>query len=204
MAVKLNRIKGWMTLAGPPGGNSEEDFFPYRLSLKKVGSSEYLHEKDSHTTKDEHYKVWLTASPADIDKATRTGDIPQRWIYVLAIDREGTIDVVIPASEGNIGNHVPERETKPAALQLTAQPYDFSVGPPFGLDTYILLVSEDPIDPRVIPASGVVAKSASRGNMSPLASLLSNVGAGSRGITKPAAVPTTWSVQRVTFLSSEK
>jgi hypothetical protein len=206
MALKLNRIKGWMTLGGPPGGSGEQNSFPYHLGLRKAGSSDYLREKESHTVKGERYKVWLTASPAEIASATSTGDIPQRWIYVLAIDRNGTIDVIIPAAEGNVGNHVPTPGTQLTELQLTAQPYDFSVAEPLGLDTYILLVSPEPIDPRVLPASGVTAKAGSRRNLSPLASLLSNIGANtrSRGSEKPPAVPTNWSVQRLTFRSSEK
>ncbi len=206
MALKLNRIKAWMTLSGPPGGSSEDDSFPYRLGLRKVGSSEYLREKESHTIKGETYKVWLTASPAEIAKATSSGDIPQRWVYVLAIDREGTINVVIPRGGGNVGNHVPEPGTQPTDLQLTAQAYDFSVGQPLGLDTYILLESEDPIDPRVLPASGVVGRSSSRGNASPLENLLSNIGAStrSRGTLAAPAVPQTWSVQKLTVRSLEK
>jgi hypothetical protein len=93
----------------------------------------------------------------------------------------------------------------PEELQLTAMAYDFSVGPPFGLDTYILLLSEEPIDPNLLPASGVVSKSGTRGNSSPLANLLANVGnSRSRGIDKPLAVPATWSVQRLIFRSTEK
>jgi hypothetical protein len=204
-ALKLNRIKGWMTLGGPPGGSSEDNSFPYHLGLRKVGSSDYLREKESHTAKGERYKVWLTASSAEIANATRTGDIPQRWIYVLAIDRDGNVDVVIPAAEGNVGNHVPQPGTNSTELQLTAQDYDFSVGEPFGLDTYILLESEDPIDPRVLPVSGVRGKSVPRGAaMNPLASLLTNIGVNSRGTHNAPAVPTTWSVQKVTFRSSEK
>lgn len=204
MALKLNRIKGWMSLSGPPGG--ERNDFPYRLGLRKVGSADYLREKESHTTKGEQYKVWLTASPAEIANATRNGDIPQRWIYVLAIDRDGNIEVIIPAAEGNIGNHVPEPGTQPAELQLTAQTYDFSVACPLGLDTYVLLTSAEPIDPRVLPASGVRARSVGRGSMNPLESLLSNIGAStrSRGTEKPPAAPATWSVQRMTFRSLEK
>jgi len=200
MAWKLNRIKGWMTLGGPPGGNGDQGDFPYRLSIRKVGTTEALKDRESRTARGESYKVWLTASAADLAKATSTGDIPQRWVYVLSIDRDGNIDVHIPMGEGNIGNHVPEPDTQPAELQLTARKFDFSVGKPFGLDTYILLVSAEPIDPRVLSASGV----RSRGGTNPLENLLGKIGTRSRGTEKAPAVPTTWSVQRLTVRSFEK
>lgn len=204
MALKLNRIKGWMTLTGVPGGSDEEGEFPYKLTIRKVGSGEVLRDKESHTKKGEEYKVWLTATPAEIANATKSGDIPQRWVYVLAIDRDGDIDVVIPPGTGNEGNHVPQPGTAPAQFQLTSLDHDFSIDDPYGLDTYILLISQDPIDPAVLPAKGVVARSAKRGNTSPLANVLSNIGAATRGPEKPTPVPTTWSVQKLTVRSSEE
>ncbi len=197
-ALKLNRIKAWMTLSPPPGGDDKSNRFPYRLSLRKVGTSDSLRDRESQTHQGERYKVWLTAS------AAIKGDIPPRWIYVLAIDRDGDIQVLIPSGEGNTGNQVP-LDTPPAELQLTSQPYDFEIGGPYGLDTYILLTSADPIDPRVLSASGVRSRSANHEGANPLANLLSSLGASgrSRDAAKAAPVPITWSIERLTVRSLE-
>jgi hypothetical protein len=84
---------------------------------------------------------------------------------------------------------------------MTSDPYDFAISPPFGLDTYILVTSEDELDPRIFPAQGVRTRGASRGTGNPVADLLQNIGVNSRsrGIEKP--VSANWSVQRVTFRS---
>ncbi len=189
-ALQLNRIYGWLTL-------SSRDVFPYRLELRKSGSAEALKQGRDHTTGGETYKLWLTA-------AVKTDSIEARWVYVLVIDRDGNVGVLFPASGSNTGNHVPEKDTAaPAAIEMTSQSFDFTVGPPYGLDTYILLTSKDELDPQLFPAQGVRAESVARGVTSPLANLLGGIG-NTRGSSANAAVPMTWSVQSLTIPSVEK
>ena len=199
-ALTLNRIYGWMTL-DVPGGGGFSGPFPYRLALRKADAGASLVPGRDVTREDERYKLWLTANPEEVAGLAKTGRIAQRWVYVIVIDRDGNISVVIPGGESNVGNHLPGDETPSAEIQMTSDPYDFSIGPPFGLDTYILLTSQDELDPRIFAAKGVRARAESRGAGNPLADLLHNIGANSlsRGIEKP--VPANWSVERVTFRS---
>jgi hypothetical protein len=199
-ALTLNRIYGWVTLDVPGGGAGAGDF-PYRLALRKVGTTTNLVAGKDYTTEGEQYKVWLSANPEEVVAIAKTGRIAPRWVYIIAIDRDGNTDVVIPGGQSNVGNHVPGDEKPPAEIQMTSEPYDFSIGSPFGLDTYILITSADELDPRIFPAQGVRTRSLSRGTGNPLADLIQNIGVTrrSRGVAKP--VPTTWSVQKVTFRS---
>jgi hypothetical protein len=199
-ALTLNRIYGWVTLDVPGGGAGGGDF-PYRLALRKAGTTASLVPGRDVTTEGERYKIWLTANPEEVAAIAKTGRIAPRWVYVIAIDRDGNTGVVIPGGQSNVGNHVPGDEAPPAEIQMTSEPYDFSIAPPFGLDTYLLVTSEEELDPRIFPAQGVRTRSASRGAGNPLADLIQNIGVSgrSRGVEKP--VPTTWSVQKVTFRS---
>jgi hypothetical protein len=199
-ALTLNRIYGWVTL-DVPGGGAGAGSFPYRLALHKAGTTTSLVAGKDVTTEGEQYKIWLSANPEEVAAIAKTGRIAPRWVYVIAIDRDGNTGVIIPGGQSNVGNHVPGDETPAAEIQMTSEPYDFSIGPPFGLDTYILVTSEEELDPRIFPAQGVRTRSASRGTGNPLADLIQNIGVNSRsrGMEKP--VPTNWSVQKVTFRS---
>jgi hypothetical protein len=200
-ALALNRIYGWMTLDAP-GGGTAAGAFPYHLELRKAEASAGLIPGKDITTEGEQYKIWLTANPAEIAAIAKTGRIPPRWVYVIAIDRDGTTSVLIPpGGQSNVGNRVPDSETALAEIQMTSDPYDFWIAPPFGLDTYLLLTADDELDPRIFAAQSVRTRSASRGSGNPLADLLQNIGVNSRsrGVARP--VPANWSVQRITFRS---
>ena len=96
-------------------------------------------------------------------------NLAQRWVYVLAIDRDGNTDVVIPGRLSDVGNRVPGEGPPSSEIQMTSDPYDFSIGKPFGLDTYILLTSDEELDPRIFPANGVRTRSATAsGGASPV------------------------------------
>jgi hypothetical protein len=201
-ALKLNRIKGWLTLDLPGGG--DQSSFPYHMALRKVGGSNSLRPGEVQTKEGEQYKVWLTASVADIEKAKQASGLQQRWVYVLSLDRDGTIRRIIPATEGNINNHVPPEGAQPHELQLTLGAPDFEIKPPYGLDTIILVTTADPIDPRFLPAGGVRTSSESRGAGDPLAILLGTIGTSGRSRGSPLIVPVTWSVETESFRSSAK
>jgi hypothetical protein len=69
------------------------------------------------------------------------------------------------------------------------------VGPPFGVDTMILLTTAQPLpDPSVLNFEGV-ARGATRGVTSPLERLLSSASSGSRGLGAEVEVPTNWGIE---------
>jgi hypothetical protein len=76
-------------------------------------------------------------------------------------------------------------------------PSTLRVGKPFGVDTFVMLSTAQPLsDPFILNFEGV---SRSRGAQSPLEQLLSNTSSATRG--DPGHVPTTWSVGLTTIHS---
>ncbi len=198
-ALTLNRIYGWMTLAVPGGGGTSP--FPYHLALRKVGTTRDIVPGTDVTQDGEQYKIWLSAPDSEVAEIAKNGRIEPRWVYVLAIDRDGNTGLLLPGTPANVGNHVPGDETPSAEIQMTSDPADFTVVAPFGLDTYILLTSEDELDPRIFPAEGVRTRSAARGTGNPLEDLLQNIGAYSRSRGSQRPVSSNFSIQRVTVRS---
>ena len=75
------------------------------------------------------------------------------------------------------------------------------MAPPFGLDTYILLASEERIpDPYILEFQGVMTRG--KGSDTPLAKLLQGIGTASRA--PKADVPLNWSIDRIYLRSVGK
>jgi hypothetical protein len=204
-ALKLNRIYSWVHLPDPPGGGDPGAPFPYRMELRKVGTNQVLKQGDQ-SVKGEQYKVFMRADPDVLTKFSANGGVPSRWIYVIAIDRDGTIGVIAPPGNLNVGNFVPGKGegSPPPELPITSQTWDFKIAPPLGLDTYIMISANEQIDPRLLRADGVRTRSLSRGGGNPLSDLLTNIGASGRTRGAATPVPTDWSVQPLTIPSVEK
>ena len=76
------------------------------------------------------------------------------------------------------------------------------VGPPYGVDTFILLSTAQPLpDPYALNFEGVASRG-SRGLESPLEKLLANTSSGTRGFS--GEVPTNWGIALTTMRSVPK
>ena len=192
-ADRLARVRSWLELPAPPSGASEA--FPYRLALKQVGlvSNDKQSDKgliqDGTVVEGDTYGLVLRA------EGKITASTPRRWVYVLAIECSGEGQLLYPRSgEGNfLPEKGPDAKAWPPEIDLSGKTGAFSIGSPFGIDTYILLTTADQIaDLSAFNFSGVLQ--ASRGGpKSPLAQLLGNASANARGVNP--AVPVNWSVQ---------
>jgi hypothetical protein len=180
-------------LPAPPGGASEA--FPYRLALKRTdsGANDKSTDKgliqDGTITEGDTYGLVLRA------EGKITASTPRRWVYVLAIECSGEGQLLYPRSgEGNfLPEKVPDAKAWPTEIDLSGKSGAFSIGSPFGIDTYILLTTADQIaDLSAFNFSGVL-QAARGGPKSPLAQLLGNASANTRGVNP--AVPVNWSVQ---------
>ncbi len=187
-ADRLARVRSWMELPAPPGGVS--DAFPYRLALKKANSPANGETvQDGTVTEGDTYGLVLRAE-GKISAST-----PRRWVYVLAIECNGEGQLLYPLS--GEGNFLPEKSPIPsgwpAEIDLSGKNGAFTISSPFGIDTYILLTTADQIaDLSAFNFSGVL--SATRGGpKSPLAQLLGNASANTRGVNP--SVPVNWSIQ---------
>jgi hypothetical protein len=192
-SIRLGKINAWLTLSSPP----ENGIFPFYLALKNSKTGKYV---ISGTVKeDENYSLALITDKNKLKK----WDNKSRYIYVFAIDNSGkTVQVFPPANTGNEGNKIPTKlydyEEEIALGQVS-----FSITPPFGIDSYFMISSEEPINNfQAFNNEGVVSYSASRGGGG-LDNLLNGVGMASRSITANT-VPVTWSLQRLSIKSIAK
>ena len=188
-ADRLARVRSWLELPAPPGGASEA--FPYRLALKRVDAPANNTGliQDGSVREGETYGLVLKA------EGKPTAATPRRWVYVLAIECSGEGVLLYPRS--GEGNFLPERgpgaAAWPAEIDLSGKTGEFTIGSPFGVDTYILLTTADQIaDLSAFSFSGVL-QGTRGGPQSPLARLLGNASANTRGPNP--SVPVNWSVQ---------
>jgi hypothetical protein len=192
-ADRLARVRSWLELPAPPGGANEA--FPYRLALKRLGAATSSKSSGSGLVQDGTVFEGDTFGLALRAEGKITAATPRRWVYVLAIECSGEGQLLYPRSgEGNfLPEKGPDAKAWPTEIDLTGASGAFSIGSPFGIDTYILLTTADQIaDLSAFNFSGVLQ--ATRGGpASPLAQLLGNASANTRGINP--AVPVNWSVQ---------
>jgi hypothetical protein len=180
-ASLLAKVHGWLEMANTPADASHATWY----SLAMIPSSGEALTADKPLHQGDLLKMGLQARGEVTDK---------RWVYVLDIDCHGQGTVLYP--RGNSGNQFPNESDVGKQFLLPGAP-TLRIGPPFGVDTFILLSTAQPLsDPFVLNFEGV---SRSRGAQSPLEQLLSNTSSGTRG--DPGHVPTTWGVGLTTIRS---
>lgn len=178
---RLRRIHGWELLETPP--NSA---YPYVLAIH--------HEHDGVLVENgilrggEDYRLSLRARTAPV------ADIPRRYVYAFLIDSWGRGILLYPPS--SVENRFPLDPAKPPteiALQAS-----FIASPPFGVDSYFLLATDEPLpNPWVLEWDGV--RTRTRDTSTPLEAILATVGesrSGERNVTSSK-----WSIERVTIES---
>jgi hypothetical protein len=203
-AVRIGKVRAWLTLSGRPGQTA----FPYSLVLRKPGSDS--NARAAVLYGGEQYKLFLQLDPKY--KGTTT---TRRWVYVFAISQQGKGTLLFPRLDsGNEGNHLPrtEKDERPTAqaiplIGLLDEPYDLEIGEPWGTDTYLVISTKDAIpNPNIFDFEGVQSTrgAQSRGPTgSPLQDLLDSCGNSTRG-AYAAKTPSEWSIDRITFQSARK
>lgn len=193
-AFRLGRLRAWLQLQPPPEPSIR---FPYRLALRSA-------ETDAPRTEGvlrqgDAYGLVLRASQEDLDRG-----VERRYVYVFALDAYGTGTLLFPrAASGNVENRVPfessTTEGFPPEIPLGPARL-FTIGPPFGVDTYVLLSTVTPIpDPSVLELRGARTRGPLSTSPNPLERLLQAVQEGTRGT--PVAMPSDWSIDRLTLRS---
>jgi hypothetical protein len=192
-ALRLARLKAWLCLESPP----DTAHFPYRLALRNSSTGEI--KEGGEIAEGDSFALVLRATAEQL----RHG-IEPRFVYSFVLDSHGNSTLLFPpAAQGNVENRVPIALSTggyPTEIRL-GPPALFSVGPPFGIDTYVLLTTAQPlVDPTVLESAGV----RTRGRSFPLAAhplerVLSTLGVQMRASPNP--LPIDWSIQRSTFSS---
>lgn len=138
---------------------------------------------------DQQFQLVLRAN----EEALRQG-VAQRYVYVFFIDRNGRSTLLFPdPNRGNTENYLPYKDNAGRVQKVTEMPLSadlrIKIVSPFGIDTYMLLTSQDPIpDPLVLQQMGVRTRGAEPED--PLGRLLSALDLGARG--ERFATPVKW------------
>ncbi|HEX8407356.1 MAG TPA: caspase family protein [Thermoanaerobaculia bacterium] len=182
--LRLRRIHAWQLLESPP-----ESRYPYRLALRRV--------RDGALAKDvligeEKYDLLLHAT------GPLRARVPQRYAYVFMIDGDGNGVLLYPAGgTGSVENRYPA--PPPAALIALANDAALQVTAPYGVDTYFLLTTDEPLpNPWVLQWDGVRGGNTGEAK-TPLERLLALTGSASRSAR--IVTPSSWSLERVFFES---
>lgn len=187
-AVRLGKIHSWLKL------ESSEDDFPYQLFIKSGGKLKT--QGDSLVDKD-LIELYLVRDSSVIKPEFFT----KRFIYIFVLDSSGQMQLLYPlAARGNEGNTVAwDGAASPYVMKLKS-PKRYTVGAPFGYDTYFMVTSEVPLSTDVFESEGVLTRSGTKGATNPLNEMLQNYGARTRSVNSEV-IAVEWSIQKITLVS---
>jgi len=182
--TRLRKIHAWQTLESPPQAR-----FPYRLQIRRMPNERLVGEGESIVS-DVDYKLYLRGVvplPAVVKK---------RYVYAFVIDSYGMSTLLFPSmGSGSVENRFPD-DGRPMDIALDRS--DFQASDPFGLDTYFLLSTDEPLpNPNILEWDGV--RTPQRQPESALEQLLAMTASGTRSLS--VITPANWSIERVTFES---
>jgi caspase domain-containing protein len=192
--VRLRVVQGWQNLRAPATAAS-----PYRLAVRRAADDAPI--TDGRLVGGTRYELVLRArEPAS------SAPVFARYMYAFVIDSDGDgVLLFPPPDEGNVENLLPVTTTPAQALReppteiALSATRPFIVGEPYGLDTYFLLSTEEPLpDFDALEWKGVRAAGA-RAGRNALQELLAETISGTRVV--PLGTPPTWSIDKVTFES---
>jgi hypothetical protein len=186
-ASRLAKVHGWLELADSPAGASTSDY--YSLALVPASGDAPL-AADATVREGDLLKMALRSSDRVIEK---------RWVYILDIDCHGAGTLLYPGNYAE--NQFPNAADNGRQFLLPGAPV-LRIGPPYGVDTLILLSTAQPLpDPYALNFEGVAARG-TRGSGSPLERLLNQTSGGTRGFS--GEIPTNWGIGLVTIRSTPR
>jgi hypothetical protein len=193
----LGKVRGWLQLEAASEGRR----FPYKLALRKAGTNEIIRDDcqkngaplPCEVSEGQNYDLVLVADPEELKQG-----VTRQRVYVFSIDSAGT-GALLFNRNGNVENRIPKNPESPQPVELLGTLGMVQMAPPFGLDTYILIATDDEVglsDPKILEFAGAVQR---KGSQNPFESLIDDLRTGSRGPV--SNVPLNWSIERM-FLRS--
>jgi len=179
-ALRLHKIQAWNLLESPPEGR-----WPYRLALRG--------ERDHQLVEDSGRVVGGETYTPELSRIRRFAG--RRHVYVFTIDSYGQSTLIFPVS-GSVENHFPlAGAVAPPSIALGAK---FTIAPPYGADTYLLLTTDEPLaDPSILQWDGVRDPTpAAKTALERLLALTGSTRGGASVLT-----PATWSIERIVIES---
>ena len=180
---RLRRIHAWQTLQSPPASR-----FPYRLQIRRARDDRPVRDEES-IAGGERYQLALRAS------MPQPARVSPRYVYAFVIDGNGRSTLLFPPAEsGSVENRFPDATPQ---ADILLQGSAFEASEPYGVDTYVLLSSDEPLpNPSILEWDGVRAGAKPA---TALEELLLLTASGSRA--KSLVTPASWSIERVSFES---
>jgi hypothetical protein len=190
LALRLAKVQGWLQLADTPGSASGGF---YGLALSRGASGGVLGTGEA-VKSGESLALTLVADTPPTGK---------RWVYVLDIDCQGNGNLLYPIDYAE--NQFPKAGAG-AVTGATRVPLSgartIDVGEPYGMDTLVMLSTEQPLpDPEVLNFAGVATGRRGLEAQTALSQLLGETSAGRRGFKTRNQVPTSWGVELVQLVS---
>jgi Caspase domain len=177
--LRLRRIHAWHMLE-PPSPSQ------YRLALQRKDSGEIV-RAGAPVLGGATYKLLLTAPPS-------SKRIARRYYYAFVIDSWGR-SVLASPSGGSVENRFPLAGPPPQRIELGDS---IDIREPYGVDTYFLLSTDEPLpNPWILEWNGVRTRTPDE--LTPLEELLLAIGSGTRA--PHLLTPRSWSLDRVVFES---
>jgi hypothetical protein len=188
-AQNLQIIKGWLNLRPKDDADSS---LPYHLAFKNIKSGRLT---TGPVQGDESYNAVLVRDDAAADSFS-----DDRRIYVFVIDSWGEGTLLYPRL-GENGNTLSRLKTG-GDIVLKDDTVPFTIGEPYGYDTYYILTSDQPLgDLTSLSFKGVRTRGPeSKGIDNPLARLLKRVGSATRG-DNPSVAPPHWTIDHIVVKS---
>jgi Caspase domain len=183
-AARLAKVHAWLELADSPVGASTADYYSLAL-VPASGGPPFA--ADATVQQGDVLKLALHSSDRVVEK---------RWVYILDIDCHGKGTLLYPGNYAE--NQFPNAADNGRQFLLPGAPA-LRIGPPYGVDTMILLSTAQPLpDPYALNFEGVASRG-TRGSGSPLERLLNQTSGGTRGFS--GEVPTSWGIGLITIRS---
>jgi len=177
--LRLRRIHSWQTLESPPQAR-----FPYDLQIRRKRDGLLVGEGESIAGNEDYILQLRGRLPRR--------DVEPRSVYVMVIDSNGKGTLIFPnPSAGSVENRY---GTPPPDLEITLPGAEFKTSEPYGIDTYILLSTDEPLpNCDILSWEGVrTAKAPPKTALEQLL-VLTATGARSRLLVTPAS----WSIERI-------
>jgi hypothetical protein len=186
-ASLLAKVHGWLELADSPSSTSIANY--YWLTMVKASDQTPL-PADQPAQQDDRMKMALHSDDRVIDP---------RWVYVIDIDCHGKGSLLYPLDYSE--NQFPSAADYGRQIVLPGA-RTLRIGPPYGVDTLILLSTAQPLpNAYALNFEGVTSRG-TRGAESPLQKLLTDASGGTRGLH--GEMPTNWGLYLMTIRSIPK
>jgi uncharacterized caspase-like protein len=177
--LALRKIQAWHLLDSPAEGR-----FVYRLNLRRTPDGELAQDS---VTGDEQYGLLLRAA------SPLPARVPPRYVYVFSIDSYGKSSLLYPLG-GSVENYFPLPSGPPPGKIALGASASIQVTPPYGVDTYFLLSTDERLtNEHILEWDGVRTRDGAP--LTQLEELLLLTSSASRSAT--VITPSTWSIERL-------